>query len=177
MDQKTPHRRAIMGLVFLLLLLGTAPAEAQLFRKIFGKSGGHDTNKELKEEPIAPPVPPPVVEEAEPAPKPMPAIRDTISPEKPINRAPNSGTGKRETTSGYRIQIYNGPSRTEAIRLKQEMEGAYPNMSIHLVYRQPNFRVRIGDFHSQREAEQLLPEFRRLGYKTSFVVPDEVFIE
>ncbi|MBM3411133.1 MAG: hypothetical protein FJY18_05825, partial [Bacteroidetes bacterium] len=67
MDQKTPHRRAIMGLVFLFLLLGTAPAEAQLFRKIFGKSGGRDRNKELKEEPVAPPVPPPVVEEPAPA--------------------------------------------------------------------------------------------------------------
>jgi hypothetical protein len=165
-------------MVLLFVLLGAVPAEAQLFRKIFGKSGSRDRNKEFIEEPVAAPEPPPVVDAPLPIPKPATSAPDTaVTPEKPVNRGPATGTGKRETTSGYRIQIYNGPNRTEAMRLKQEMEVAYPNMSIHLVYRQPNFRVRIGDFRSQREAEQLLPEFRQLGYKTSFVVPDDVFIE
>ncbi|MBM3918238.1 MAG: SPOR domain-containing protein [Sphingomonadales bacterium] len=169
--------RLTIGLVLLFVLLGVAPAEAQLFRKIFSKSGGRDRNKEQKEEPVAAPIPTPVLEEPVPVPTPAPAVRDTLTPDKPVNRSPATATIKRETASGFRIQIYNGPNRTEAMRLKQEMESAYPNMNVHLVYRQPNFRVRIGDFRNHREAEVLLSEFRQLGFKTSFVVPDEIYIE
>lgn len=164
-------------LVLLFVFLGAAPAEAQLFRKIFKKSGGGNQIKEQQDAPAAAPEPPPVVEEPVPASKPVTVAPDTLSPIKPTHRTAASEAGRRETSSGYRVQIYNGPNRAAAMRLKEEMEIAYPNMRVYLVYRQPNFRVRMGDFRSQRDAEQLLPEFRQLGYKTSFVVPDEVLIE
>jgi hypothetical protein len=169
--------RLTLILALFFVALSAVPAEAQLFRKIFGKSGGRDRNKEQSDAPVPTPLPPPVVAEPAPVTPPVPVVTDTVAPEKPLNRSPNTVSGKRETISGFRIQVYNGQSRTEALRLKQEMESSYPGMKVHLVYRQPNFRVRIGDFRSQREAEQLLPEFRSLGFKTSFVVPDEVFLE
>jgi cell division septation protein DedD len=164
-------------MVLLLVLFGATPAEAQLFRKIFGKSGGSDRNAERQEMPVSESPSTPVVDVPVPASKPDTAVDDPIISDKPvIKSSPTPGLGKRETTPGYRIQIYNGSNRADAMRLKQEMENSYPDMSVHLVYRPPNFRVRIGDFRNQRDAEQLLPQFRQLGYKTSFVVPDEVFV-
>jgi len=170
--------RLNIGLVLLFLWLGLAPAEAQLFRKIFSKSGGRDRNIERPEEPVAPSLPPPVVEERVPASNPEPVATDTIIPDKPVEKSGTAaGVGKRESSSGFRVQFYNGANRTEAVRLKQEMENTYPEYGVYILYRQPNFKVRMGDFRSQKDAELLLPQIRRLGFKTSFVVPDEIFIE
>jgi hypothetical protein len=74
---------------------------------------------------------------------------------------------------GYRIQIYFGSERSKANEIKSDFTGGFPQTSAYLVYHQPNFKVRVGDFRTRLEAMGFL---KKLGdrYTTAFIVQDEV---
>lgn len=56
---------------------------------------------------------------------------------------------------GYRIQVANTQNRDEANNVKAEMLRRFPDQKAYMLYQSPNFRVRIGNFSTQREAETL----------------------
>ena len=56
---------------------------------------------------------------------------------------------------GYRIQVANTQNRDEANTVKTEMLRRFPDQKAYLIYQAPNFRVRIGNFSTQRDAETL----------------------
>ena len=57
--------------------------------------------------------------------------------------------------SGYRIQVINTQSRDEANAIKADMLRRFPEQKTYLLYKSPNFRVRVGNFLTQREAEPI----------------------
>jgi hypothetical protein len=54
---------------------------------------------------------------------------------------------------GYRIQVINTQNRDDANNVKAEMLRRFPEHKAYLLYKAPNFRVRVGNFLSQRDAE------------------------
>jgi hypothetical protein len=77
------------------------------------------------------------------------------------------------TMPGYRVQIYFGSERTKALEMKTEFLKNFPETAAYLVYHQPYFKVRLGDFRTRLEAVGFL---KKLGdrYTTAFIVNDEV---
>ena len=78
-----------------------------------------------------------------------------------------------QSMHGYRIQIYFGGIRQKASEIKLDFNSRYPDIQAYISYQQPNFKVRIGDYHNRYEAQKFLKEIEGL-YPTSFIVPDEV---
>lgn len=80
---------------------------------------------------------------------------------------------EKQSIPGYRIQIYFGSTRTEALSAKADFIRKYPDLKIYMIYEQPNYKIRVGDFTTRYEAEkyhkQIIAEF-----KSSFIVPDEI---
>ena len=74
---------------------------------------------------------------------------------------------------GYRIQIYFGSERKGALDAKTKFLQAYPETEVYLIYQQPYFKVRAGDFRDRFEAhalyKKLLTEFDKV-----FIVPDKI---
>jgi hypothetical protein len=77
---------------------------------------------------------------------------------------------------GFCIQICfesGNNSRERAEKIRRAFLSMYPKISAYLSFKEPNFRVRVGDFRTRAEArgfrEQILAEFPQ-----SFVVKDEV---
>lgn len=74
---------------------------------------------------------------------------------------------------GYRVQIFFGSDRKGANDARTRFLQLYPNTEAYLLYQQPNFKVRVGDFRTQQEAQALfkalLPHFERV-----FLVPDKI---
>jgi hypothetical protein len=72
---------------------------------------------------------------------------------------------------GYRVQIYNGNDRKKANQIKLEFMKAYPAVRSYLVYNNPQFRIRVGDFKARGEASQLQ---RKLSgtFNPCMIVPD-----
>jgi len=74
---------------------------------------------------------------------------------------------------GYRVQIYFGPQRIKANEIKSDFLNIYPNVGAYLIYHQPNFKIRVGDFKTRLEAMKFLKELQPL-YSTAFLVKDDV---
>lgn len=82
-------------------------------------------------------------------------------------------SSKPATVSGFRVQVYSGNNRAQAIQIRTEVLEKYPDYAAYLIYKQPTFRVRVGDFRSRAAAQELYLELKAL-YPVSFIVPDEV---
>lgn len=77
------------------------------------------------------------------------------------------------TISGYRVQIFFGSDRKAANDARTKFLQLYPEVDAYLVYQQPNFKVRVGDFRTQQEAQAI---FRNLltHFDKVFIVPDKI---
>jgi len=71
--------------------------------------------------------------------------------------------------SGYRIQLYSG-DRKGAFDLKAGFIKQFPTLPCNVVYEAPDFKVQIGNYRTQMEAECGLQEIRPV-FKAAFVVP------
>lgn len=74
---------------------------------------------------------------------------------------------------GFRIQIFFGSERKAAQEAKSKFSQNHPGIDAYLIYQQPYFKVRVGDFRTKIEAHSLyrkvLPEFDRV-----FIIPDKI---
>lgn len=80
--------------------------------------------------------------------------------------------------NGWRIQAANTQNREEANNVKAEMLKRYPEHKTYLLYQSPNFRVRVGDFLTQRDAFKMRKEIAALyPGKGIYIVPDMIEVE
>jgi hypothetical protein len=79
------------------------------------------------------------------------------------------------TGKGFRVQIYNGPSREKALEAKTEFMRRFPGVRTYLIYLAPAFRVKIGDYRIRSDAEGMLREANSM-FSPSMIVPDMVTI-
>ncbi|QCR23418.1 sporulation protein [Pontibacter sp. SGAir0037] len=63
---------------------------------------------------------------------------------------------------GYRILAYNGSERETVMNLRKTIIGRVPEEQDYLTYQQPNFRLKIGDYFSRMEAQQVLNQLSDL---------------
>jgi hypothetical protein len=74
---------------------------------------------------------------------------------------------------GYRIQLFFGSERKAAHDARSKFLQLYPDEEVYLIYQQPYFKVRVGNFRTRLEAQPLfnkvLPEFERV-----FIIPDKI---
>lgn len=80
------------------------------------------------------------------------------------------------TIDGYRIQIFmeSGNDAVEhANMVIEEFKLKYADLPIYLVFGQPYYRLRVGDFRTRLEAENI---FRTLSkdYKKAFITSDRI---
>ena len=81
----------------------------------------------------------------------------------------------KKTIPGYRVQIYSGPQRSKANEVKADFSGNFSDIPAYLVYQQPNFKIRTGNFRTKLEAYKFM---KSLPYQfaNSFIVNDEIVI-
>ena len=81
-----------------------------------------------------------------------------------------------ENTFNLKIQIFSG-QRGKALELiKNHDESSYLSTSIELVYETPNYKVWIGDFYSQLEADKKLLMIKK-KYPEAFIFRPKPKIE
>jgi hypothetical protein len=74
---------------------------------------------------------------------------------------------------GYRVQIYSGSNRTAAFNAQAKFNQKYPEMRTYIIYREPNFKVKAGDFRSRLEAERMKEELRP-WFSAMFIIPEKI---
>lgn len=74
---------------------------------------------------------------------------------------------------GYRVQIFFGSERKNATDAKTKLLQLLPDEEVYLIYQQPYFKVRVGDYRTRLEAEAV---YRKLisDFDKAFIVPDKI---
>ncbi|MCF0212573.1 MAG: SPOR domain-containing protein [Bacteroidales bacterium] len=81
-----------------------------------------------------------------------------------------------KTVPGFRIQIgsFSGTnSKSSAFALKEKFLATYPEMTAYLVFDEPNFRVKVGDFTTRLDAFVFLQHIKVVYPGT--IVKDNVY--
>lgn len=74
---------------------------------------------------------------------------------------------------GYRVQLYFGQQRDAAYEMRTDFLRLFPQSGAYVVYQQPNFKLRVGDYRTRLEAQKALHEFQT-HYSSAFVVKDDI---
>jgi hypothetical protein len=77
---------------------------------------------------------------------------------------------------GFRIQIFfdsGNNSKTNAEQAKSKFLAQHPEVVAYLTFKEPNFRVRVGDFRTRNEARGFLKKIIN-EYQNAFVIKDEI---
>ena len=80
------------------------------------------------------------------------------------------------TIDGYRIQIFmeSGNDAVEhANMVIEEFKLKYTDLQIYLVFGQPYYRLRVGDFRTRLEAEKIFQTLSK-DYKKAFITSDRI---
>ncbi|GAB5518765.1 MAG: SPOR domain-containing protein [Rhodothermales bacterium] len=104
----------------------------------------------------------------------------------------NNRTGQPTTytTDGYRIQVFSSQSKQQADQIWGEAVAWWRNLptpdqpdgynpdglDAEVVYMQPYYRVRLGNFTSRAQAQQLLT-LLRARFDRALIVPDRVTVQ
>ena len=78
---------------------------------------------------------------------------------------------------GYRVQIFFGSghlARENANNIRNSFVSSYKKIPVHVVFEDPNFKVRVGDFRTKSEALKVLVKVKET-YEGAYIVKD--FIE
>ncbi len=74
---------------------------------------------------------------------------------------------------GFRVQIDFSQDRNAVNKTKNDFSGKYPGMSSYVSYKQPYFRVSVGDFRNRLEAVRFLNTVKK-DYPAAFLVTDRI---
>ncbi len=83
---------------------------------------------------------------------------------------------KTGTIGGFRLQIYFGSgekAHDQAIKVKTDFLASYPDVKTYLLFKSPDFIVRIGDFRTKSEALKM-QKMMLFQFPNAFIVADEI---
>lgn len=80
---------------------------------------------------------------------------------------------KYSTMQGYRILVYTGPSSDEAQKNRQLVYEYNSDLNVYNQFKQPSFRVKVGDFTGRVEANYILNDLKQI-FPNAMVVPDQI---
>lgn len=82
----------------------------------------------------------------------------------------------RSRMSGYRIQLAQNSSRSFVLEKKNAFLQKFPNIRTYMVYEQPYFKLRVGNYESKLEAFKMYRDILR-NFGNAFIVEDFVDVE
>lgn len=74
---------------------------------------------------------------------------------------------------GYRVQIYYGSDRRETFNEQTKFKSDYPKLNTYITYKEPNYYLRVGDFRTRLEAQNLMNELRS-RFQTLFIFREKI---
>ena len=85
----------------------------------------------------------------------------------------NTGEPASSSSNGYRIQIFSGSDRKQAYNVQSKFQNRFPDTHTYLSYRDPNFKVKVGDFRSRIEAEKMVEEMKP-AFGGLFIISEKI---
>jgi len=86
--------------------------------------------------------------------------------------SPNNG-GVMSPSDGFRVQIFSGSDRKEAYNMQAKFQDRHPQVRTYLSYKEPNFKVHVGDFRSRLEAEKMMDQLKN-SFTGLFIINEKI---
>ncbi|MFA6249596.1 MAG: SPOR domain-containing protein [Mucilaginibacter sp.] len=106
-----------------------------------------------------------------------PSLFDTLLAKRAALNSKVSGGGGSATvyssSFGYRVQIYSGSNRVAAYNAQAKFNKEFPEMRTYIVYHEPNFKVRAGDFRTRIEAERMKEQLK-VWFPIMFIISEKI---
>jgi hypothetical protein len=92
-----------------------------------------------------------------------------------LSKLPYTPAGAYSPASayGYRVQIFGGSNRIDAYNAQSKFNEMYPEMKTYIIYNEPNFKVRAGDFRTRLEASKLMEQIRS-QFTSVFIISEKI---
>jgi hypothetical protein len=78
-----------------------------------------------------------------------------------------------QTLDGFRVQLFSSADRNSVNALRTKFKTEFPEVPAYLIYQQPYFKLRVGDFRNQIEAQLFYLELQK-NYGQLLIVPDKI---
>ncbi|HEY6899290.1 MAG TPA: SPOR domain-containing protein [Puia sp.] len=91
----------------------------------------------------------------------------------------NEETSKdaRRNMPGFRIQVINSPDRNKVFAAKAKIYQEFPDLKPYLLYQAPNYKLKVGNFKTQDEAEEAQKQLERYFPTGLYVVRDIIEVK
>lgn len=74
---------------------------------------------------------------------------------------------------GYRIQLASGANRNNINDIKAKFYAKFPEDRPYIIYQQPNFKLRVGNYRTKLDAARMLLEVKK-HFADAFIIRDEL---
>lgn len=78
-----------------------------------------------------------------------------------------------KTIKGYRIQLFSGTERNNANEVKTRFLKLYPQLNAYLLYNQPYYKIRVGNFRTRLDAEVAYQKIKNV-FDECIIVSDNI---
>lgn len=82
--------------------------------------------------------------------------------------------------NGYRVQVFSGGNkredRNEAEQAGHKVKAAFPDQPVYVHFYSPRWACRVGNFTDRHEANKMLREVKKLGFKQAAVIECKVSV-
>jgi len=104
-----------------------------------------------------------------------PRIEDLIRKQVQINE--ETTRDSRRNMPGYRIQVINSPDRNKVFAVKTRIYQQFPELKPYLMYQAPNYKLKVGNFKTQEEAEDYQKQLSKLFPTGLYIVRDIIEVK
>lgn len=102
-----------------------------------------------------------------------PLVDTLIAKRFEMNNAVGVPVTSSSSSYGYRVQIFSGSNRKDAYSAQARLQDQYPELRTYIIYNEPNFKVRAGDFRTRLEAQKLMQELRA-SFSSLFIISEKI---
>jgi hypothetical protein len=92
------------------------------------------------------------------------------------NKKHSNSSQDQVTSNGYRVQVFSSnvqrTAKNEAFKIERQIRETFPDQTVYVNYSSPFWKVRVGDFTSQYQAQQ----FRTKLIEAFPVMRSEIYI-
>jgi hypothetical protein len=83
----------------------------------------------------------------------------------------------RRFIPGFRIQVINSSDRGSVFAAKTKVYQQFPELKPYLMYQAPNYKLKVGNFKTQEEADDYAKQLTKLFPSGVYVIRDTIEVK
>jgi stalled ribosome rescue protein Dom34 len=83
----------------------------------------------------------------------------------------------RRSMPGFRIQIISSNDRNKVFAAKAKIYQQYPELKPYILYLPPNYKLKVGNFKTQEEAQPYLDRLQKLYPTGIYIIHDVIEVK